>query len=423
MSDDSGETREMDARTTGVTAPPEPGATTSTPVPRTLTLDDIEHPPVEEFVWGKTIPFGKATVIYGPSGAGKSALIAQVVFAVAAGDEELLGRKLWPGSVSVLVYTAEDTFDDWKRKGAALLACGVMCPERIQKAIERIQIMDASEGIARLVESVTVWVDGPSERITRRTSRPTEEADAIIAAARATGRSRGLIVIETVSRIIDDEDNPAMSALMSVGGAIARATGWAVLFSHHPGKAASKENDSSPEAARGGSALISNSRNSLSLYPADPSVAGKYKDHFAADDIFALEHRKPTSSTRPEPQLALVAIGSPWGRVFQRPEEVAFTPEQEQVNAARVSAERQREGEALCRLYEVVERMLPLGEVSPTRLRDRLSEIDVKKRGLERLVETAIERGILLSGPPASGGRGVRLALGRDPRKSVPVAP
>ncbi len=379
-------------------------------IPVRLDLESIRNPPREVCLLGRMFPLGKPSVLFGPTGAGKSAALAQLFFSLAAGVDSLWGLPLLPGGGPVLIYTAEDTIDDWTRKGAAILKAGGIDVER---ALERFFVVDRTDGIVRFTESVTIR----SGDISRRVSRPTEELEHVIAVAKA--RAVRAILFETVSNLVDDEDNPTLAALLGAIRRITVATGAAGIVSHHATKAASRENDSAIESARGGGSLIANARNAASLFPADPETAKPYLDRFPAEDVVVLTHGKPTSSTRRHQPIVLIRTDATWGAVLRLPDEVAFTPEQERANAAKVDAGRQREAEALRRLYEVVERLLPLGPVSPNSLRDHAIEVGIEKRKLTDLIRIALKLGILKQLAPASGGRGVRLGLGRDPRKPI----
>lgn len=381
-------------------------------IPVRLSLEDIRHPPLEQFVLGRAFPFEKASVLFGPQGKGKSALAAQILFSFAAGAESLWGLALFPGGGPVLVYTAEDTLDDWKRKGGAVLCGGGVDMER---ALERFYIVDKTGGIARLSEVVTVRSGPPSESTSRRVPQPTEERKMLISAALAVGAR--IVFVETASRLVEDEDNAHFAALQSDLGSIGRETGAAVVVTHHATKAASKDNDSAIESARGGGSLIANARNALSLFPAEPSEAKPYLDRFPAEDLFTLSHGKATSSTRCHAPLVLARCDATWGAVFRPPGEVERTPEQDVAHNRRVEASRQREAAQLSRLYAVVANLLRLGPVSQSRLRGRETEIGVPKREREALILTAVEQGVLVAGAWPGGGRGVSLTLGKEPQR------
>jgi hypothetical protein len=392
--------------------------------PVRLTLADITDPPLEYFVLGSMLPFGKSSVFFGPSGKGKSAVLAHVAFAFAAGADSLWGLPLYcdpeteERGGAVLIYSAEDTLDDWKRKGAALRYADVGID--LARALERFHIVDKTEGIARLSEVLTVRSEAAAGSISRRVASPTEEQEQLIAATLAVGAR--LVVVETASRLVEEEDNASFSGLQSALGHIGRETGAAVVVTHHATKAASKDNDSAVESARGGGALVANARNALALFPAEGDEAKPYLDRFPAADLFVLKHGKSTSSTKAHAPLVLVRCDAKYGAVFRLPEEVAHSPEADASRHARMEQEQERERERLGRLYDVVARHLPLRPaLSPSWLRDNChTEIGVPKngpRGVEALVKLASDRGILKVDRRTD--RWVAVALGHDPRRPI----
>jgi RecA-family ATPase len=189
----------------------------------TITLHAMRSPPVERFLLGRMVPLAKTTVLYGPTGAGKSAALAQLAFAVSSG-----ARSLWGLTVGVrgrvLVVTAEDSLDDWVRKAAAV---DHGTEADVEAALENFRVLDLTEGVARLTEEVFVHEDDGN----RREHRPTDLAERII--DHAIRRDAVLVVVETASRFVEDEDNASFSAFQSALGRIARETGAAVIVSHH----------------------------------------------------------------------------------------------------------------------------------------------------------------------------------------------
>lgn len=394
--------------------------------PVRLSLDRVKNPPRELFVLGNLIPLRKVSVFYGPTSIGKSAAAAQIVLAFASGTESLWGlpihRDERSGEIGgpVLVYSVEDTREDWERKAGAVLVAGGI---DVEKALSRFQVLDRTEGMARFSEEVTLREPDfaiPSRTVTRKVTRATPERERLIAMARKDGVK--LILVETASRLVDDEDNSSFSALQAALGHVARETGAAVLLTHHPTKAATKENDSAVESARGGGALIANGRNALSLFPADSDAKKPYQDRFPGEDIVVLTHGKPTSSTRRMPPIVLIRTDATWGAVFRLPEEVQLTGEQQARNTERIAQEREEEAEKLRRLYSVVEKYLPTRpKISPSWLRDHhYKEIKVPKNGaagVEALITRAIALGFLRVA--SQSDRGITLALGFDPRKPI----
>jgi hypothetical protein len=387
--------------------------------PARLTMDDVRYPPAERFAVGSIIPLGKVTVFFGPTSVGKSAALAQIAAAFAGGEKSLWGLPVLHRGGPVLVYTTEDTLDDWKRKGAALRVSGGINVERV---LERLYVVDKTEGLARLSEVVSVRTGSALESVSRRVGQPTEERDRIIEVIREIGAL--IVIVETASRLVEREENEDFSALQSALGHVARETGAGVVLSHHPTKAASKVNDSSIESARGGGALMGNARCALSLFPADMNSepAKAFKGRFPNEDLVVLEHLKATSSTRRQPPMVLVRTDGTWGAVFRLPDEVTMTPDQEARNAERLETERQVELESLRRLYAAVEKYLPTRpRMSPSWLRDHHhAEIGVPKNGpdgVEALVRKAVDAGILRVGRRTAAG--IFVVLGVDPRKPI----
>lgn len=383
-----------------------------------ITLADVLAPPVETMLLGNTLPRGKVSVFYGPSGVGKTAVVAQIAFSLAAGEGQLWGLRLHEGGGHVLVYSLEDSLDDWRLKAAAIHKAGGI---QVEPALARLHIIDKTEGTARLSEVVTTREDNAGGHTMRRRALPTEERDRLIATARKLGAI--LLVVETASRLVDDEDNAHFSALQSDLGYVARSTRAAVLLTHHSTKAAVKDNDQALESARGGGALVYNARNALALFPAETKDAGPYCDRWPATDIFILHHMKTTSSTRKQAPITLVRCDGTFGGVFHRPGDVQASPEQARATAARIEQEQLREMEALGRLFDLVERTLPTRPtISPSWLRDNChSDLGLPKHGVGALVRRALDLGYLRE--KSSNERGLAVTLGRDPRQAVNARP
>lgn len=385
---------------------------------RRISLERAKSPPAEHFIVGPLFPFGKASVVYGPQGAGKSALLSQLALKVASGGGgAFLGMLMHDQEGgAVLVYSAEDTFEDWERKAAAVLHS---CPDvDVPRALERLHIVDKTEGIARLTELVQVRSDLGNEAVTRREPRATAERSALIAHARQL--QARLVIIETASRLVDDEDNANFAALLAACGHIAAETGAAVLLSHHPTKNAAKDNDSSPEGARGGSAFINNSRTAVSLFPARPEHVAKLADqglHFAEKDVLVLEHQKGTSSVPRQDPIVVVRCPTPHGAVLQLPKFVAADPTMAAAHARRAQREQQAHAAQLTALHDLVAELRASDAVSKNKLRPHAARLGVTKKNeaVDALVDRAIAAGVLKAGRRDSAGRLLSLELGTRP--------
>ncbi len=391
---------------------------------RLITLDQARNPPAERFLVGRLYPMGKASVTYGPSGVGKSSLLSQLAFKVAAGGGGAFLSMLMHDQEGgpVLIYSAEDTFEDWQRKAGAAL---VGCPDiDLSRALGRLYVIDKTEGIARLSESLQLRIEVAGATTTRRELRATPERLALIACAKKLGAR--FINIETASRLVDDEDNPSMAALIAAAGHIAAETGAAVNVSHHPTKAASKENDSSPESARGGGAFIANARTAVSLFPADEFVLAQLSEKglkLSKSDVVVLGHAKSTSSVPPQDPIVLVRVGTPHGAVLQLPELMRADPQWAAAQASKAAREEQSRQDRFARLYDVVEELMRGGPVSLRPLRDHADKVGVPARDMETFARSAIGAGILRVAREDKSGRILALGLGRRPERAAPCDP
>lgn len=402
--------------------PPAPAAVAAAPTlesalrPRLITLEDARHPPIEQFLVGSLYPLGKPSVTFGPSGVGKSSLIAQLAFRVAAGgSSSFLGMFLGDhGPAPVLIYSAEDTLEDWQRKAGAILRG---CPDiDVESALQRLYVIDRTEGIARLSEIMQLRTGAGLESQTRKELRATPERLALIACAKQIGAK--FINLETASRLVEDEDNSNMAALLAAAGHIAAETGAAVNISHHPTKAASRENDSSPESARGGGAFIANSRTAVSLFPADEAVLAKLAARglrFAARDVLELKHAKSTSSVPPQDPIVLVRCTTPYGGVLQLPELVQGNPEQAAAHAEKRCRADAAKADRFRLLYDVVKEQKAGGPLSVRALRDQADRVGVITREMDAFTRSAIAEGVLKIGRTNKAGHVLDLDLGIRP--------
>ena len=385
---------------------------------RTISMTEATHPPVERCLVGSLFPFGKASVIYGPSGCGKSVFLSQLAFRVAGGGTRtFLGMHMHDNEPApVLVYSAEDTFDDWKRKAAAVLAG---CDDiNIESALPRLHVIYKSEGQARLSEEVQVRVDiGAGETCTRRESRPTAERLAIIERAKAV--QARVVLLETTSRLVPKEDNEDMAGLLSACGHIADATGAAVILSHHPTKNSSKDNDSRAENARGGGAFINNSRCAVSLFPAEGKTIAELEGrglHFDSRwDVVVLEQPKGTSSVRKQEPIVLVRCPTPTGAVLQLPELIQNDPQKSAAHAERAGRQERRKSERFGLLFDKVSELAGLGPVSKNRLRGHHGALGVAKNDVDELVDQAVLAGVLTIDQRDKKNRILALGLGKRP--------
>lgn len=387
---------------------------------RRIALAEVEAPPVESFVVGNLFPFSKPSVVWGPSGAGKSTFLSQLAFKVAAGGGgTFLGMQMHDqDGAPVLVYSAEDNYDDWVRKAAAVRH-GYRDID-IARAIKRLAVVDKSEGEARFTELVQTRIDlGGGSSVTRHERRPTEERRWLIEQAKKQGAR--LIIVETASRLVEEETNENMTALLSACGDVAAQSGAAVVVSHHPTKAAAADNDSRPESARGGGSFVNNSRCAVSLFPADARTLAQMKEQrgldFAEGDVLMLEQKKGTSSVRAQKPIIVVRCSTPFGGVLQLPELIDQDPQQAAELARRAARQQQHQAERLADLFDKVAELKPLGPGSKNKLRSYHKDFGVsgKHEDVDAFVDRAIAAGVLLIARKDSAGKVLSLDLGVRP--------
>jgi hypothetical protein len=354
-----------------------------------LSLDGVLNPIPESFVLGRMIPLAKASVLYGPTSVGKSAALAQIACAVAGGEATLWGMPVFPGGGPVLVYSTEDSLDDWCWKLAAIRASG----QDVTRALERLRLIDRTDGAARFSEVMTVQTKDGDAIIRRRVSGPSSEQGDLINEALAVGAK--LLIVETASRLVDDEDNASFSALQSALGRIARETGAAVVVTHHANKTATSAGDSRIEGMRGGSSLAGNARNVLALFPVK------------SGERFRLTHSKPSSSTEAQPPVTLVRVGTPHGAVFRLLEDASLVAHLE-----RGVVERRGDEELLEKLRLVAEEILASGRrLSVHQFQRHAQVLGVSMRAVGNLVDRAEKTGLLVIDKTDGKGRYYRLGV------------
>lgn len=365
---------------------------------RTISLDLVRNPPLESFVCGHLFPFGKASVIYGPQGAGKSVFLSQLAFTFASSDgafTPFLGMDMRGGG-PVVVYSAEDTFDDWVRKAAAY--CYAF-NEVSEHCLSQLYVVEKTEGFGRFTELTQLRVVGSKkESVIRTETRRTPEWDALRALAFNVGAK--LIIIETTSRLVPEETNQDLAALVGACGHLAAETGAAVVLSHHPTKAASTANDSSPEAARGGSAFVNNSRTAVSLFPAAEDEQKRWEGKLNVQDILTLGHAKPTSSVPRQAPITLVRCSTPWGAVLRLPEDAAnaSSPADDSRRRMAVAREERQHREQMQAIYDTVAWIKENvgGRISINKLvTSYRTKLGLPKHVIEERVPTAIAEGVL----------------------------
>lgn len=360
-----------------------------------------EDPPEKVFVWEGRIPLGDVGVLAAQGGAGKTALLTGLAIHRATGTP-FLGRAVRPGST--VIVTAEDGAEDYLRKIAAWRA---HLPGLDLAAVaEHVHVIDLAGVPFRLIRSN--YGDYLS------TDHVTMLSDAV--RTRAPGAE--LIVIETVSRVGGDEGNAAMSALVCAAETLARMTGAAVLLVSHVSQEAARRNIGDAHAPRGGTAIGSNGRYTITLTgvsdeSAKDLLAGVALSPQQQRELSILRVPKINSAPRQEPVM-LQIVPTRWGLVLRQYDAgQASRPEERAQNA------RQAVGE---HLRVMAERMASLGvPLTSSKLSGGLcKEIPgLSKQGVASAIANAIEDGLLHQEPRAGRGGGFALLPGENGESST----
>ena len=359
-----------------------------------LSRDKVLNPVRDTFVLGKMIPYGKTSVFFGPSAVGKSTLMSQVIFSRAIGLSSLWGLPLESKTGVSLVVSLEDTYDDWHLKLAAF--CRAHHAD-IDQILNRVYVIAIPQGFTRLSEIVIRQERDSSGTRTRHIPEATAAREWLLEETLRIGAD--FVYVETASRLVEKEDNENFSALQSDLGYIAHETGAAVTVSHHATKKSVEENDSSITSARGGGALICNTRNALVLFPAPKAVTAPLLDRFEESSVAVLGHVKSTSSTKRQPDTLLVLRdpGGDLGGVFLTPDEILVTPAEREEGAKRVAAYKASEGARMTNLCRAIDAVIATGKAYATfrDLKDRIKDIGVGQRDLNNLIARALDQGFI----------------------------
>lgn len=206
---------------------------------------------------------GTVGALVSPGGVGKSFFALQLAAAVAGGQPQANTTGLNVGEGGQVLYlNLEDPPDEICRR---LFHLG-----------QRLDLVSRQSVAENL-------------RLTARQGIPTDVMQPKFHAAllkAATGKR--LVIVDTLSRChkLEENDNGAMSTLISRLETVPRQTGAALLFLHHTSKASALAGQGAmQQAARGASALIDNARYSATLVRMTPEDAEKWTDRHDGSPI------------------------------------------------------------------------------------------------------------------------------------------
>jgi hypothetical protein len=262
-----------------------------------LDASKAPHPHVFSAYERGLFPVGEVSVIGARGREGKTTCLVGVAVALVI-EHSLAG--LWPmKGRSVVIYSAEDDRAQFARKIAA------------QRAL--LSLGQASEVMGRVIVPDLEADDmGPLRRLVTVADRQpisTGTDEAIIQAiepAMQGDHPPALLIFETASTLTDtDEDNRAFAALVDCLKRIARKLRVAVALVHHTSQASDStlaDLSISTAGIRGGTALISNSRQNILLLN-----LGSDADPFPATDARTVL-REMAAPDQPDRVTALIAM-------------------------------------------------------------------------------------------------------------------
>lgn len=214
-------------------------------------------PPVE-WIIGDVLPRGKVGLLAGPGGVGKSFLILVLAVQHATGLH-LLGTDAFSPTRSaavpkVIYFTAEDDREDIHRRLEAVFTAYMASDGHKREVGEQFSVQCTRGKDWRLVEEVG------------GVYQASKAAELIIQNLRRE-MQLSLIVFDPSIRFagIDENDNAAASAYMSVLDRIAKETNCAVLIGTHSGKSFINAEQVTQGGVRGASAFVDNARGAWML--------------------------------------------------------------------------------------------------------------------------------------------------------------
>lgn len=265
------------------------GAKAVAALPKLITLDpnwrSVQHPP-RRFAWFPYLPAGCVSLLIGEGAVGKSTLLLTVLAHVAAGAM-YLGGTVTAGRV---VYIAAE--DD----GQEVLT-------RLQRVVARMRLTPAQQ--AALDKNFTFYpVAGSELNLLRADYGVVRHTPLVQALADDIGNAL-VVAFDPVSRIhgCEENSNIVSTKLVQAGEVIAQKTGASVVFAHHTGKAAARDELDDAYSARGGSGFADGARSVLRMMAPGPESASVQGLEFDAaqisnGNIIRLRHAKASYAAK-----------------------------------------------------------------------------------------------------------------------------
>jgi hypothetical protein len=242
--------------------------------------------PSRKFAWSPYFPCGCVSALIGEGAVGKSTLLLTILAHVAAGAP-YLGHMTSQGRV--VYIAAEDDAQEVLTRLQRVIARAGLTPAQHAAITKNLEFMPVSGVSLSLLKS--------EFGVVYHTPLVNELADMIGTAL--------VVAFDPVSRIhgCEENSNIVSTKLVQAGEVIAAKTGASVVFAHHTGKAAARDELDDAYSARGGSGFADASRSVLRMMapkPGSSSVEGLELDaeQLAAENIVRLHHAKASYTAK-----------------------------------------------------------------------------------------------------------------------------
>lgn len=252
-------------------------------------IPDVGAIPIRRHLIEPRVSPGTLAVCIGEPGVSKSTFIMRDALAVASGDERVLrgegnisGERLHR-SGSVVIYNAEDSLDEMKRRLVALMKL-----HGIEKLKHKIHLWSGLDN-GTLVVMARDGANGPLKRA--------PGADSIVAFVRHT--SAFYVALDPMISLAvgsHESDNDDMNALTQMLAIEAAALDVAIVLVHHTAKH-SRNNAGDMGAGRGAFAPAGKARSMWTLCPVSPDEAKAWG--VSAEDHIRLDYAKTSYGQKP----------------------------------------------------------------------------------------------------------------------------